>query len=177
MRGLAYVHAMLQWNQTAYPNGLPNIAAIVKGKEVYDPRTLETAWSDNSALCILDYVMADFGLNATLDEIDLDSFTAAANICDEVVDTIDGTEKRYTCNGVVDLGAAPTDILQNMLTSCAGLLTYTSGKWRLKVGAYTAPVYTLEPMHARDTIMFKPHRSRQKSTPTSSRKSAGKLSN
>lgn len=161
LRGLAYIHAQLRFDEKAYASGLPNISALVKGRKIYDPRTEETEWSDNAALCILDYVLSDFGLNASLDEIDLNSFIAAANICDEEVDTIDATEKRYTCNGVVDLAAKPRDILEDMLSSCAGLLTYTGGKWRLKVGAYTAPMYTLEPHHAREAVMLKPHRSRR----------------
>ncbi len=161
LRGLAYIHAQLRFDEKAYASGLPNVSALVKGRKIYDPRTEETEWSDNAALCILDYVLSDFGLNASLDEIDLNSFIAAANICDEEVDTIDATEKRYTCNGVVDLAAKPRDILEDMLSSCAGLLTYTGGKWRLKVGAYTAPMYTLEPHHAREAVMLKPHRSRR----------------
>ncbi|MCB9990674.1 MAG: hypothetical protein H6867_04765 [Rhodospirillales bacterium] len=162
LRGLTYIHAQLRYDEKAYAAGLPNISAVVKGRKVYDPRTETTAWSDNAALCILDYVMASFGLGATIDEIDTDSFIAAANICDEDVDTLDSTEKRYTCNGVVDLGSKPRDILEDMLTCCAGFLTYTGGKWRLKVGAYEAPVMTIEPKHARQPLLFMPHRSRRK---------------
>lgn len=161
LRGLAYIHAQLRFDEKAYASGLPNISALIKGRKVYDPRTEETEWSENAALCILDYVTSEFGLNASLDEIDLNSFIAAANICDEEVDTIDGTESRYTCNGVVDLSAKPRDVLEDMLSSCAGFLTYTGGKWRLKVGAYNAPMYTLEPQHAREAVMLKPHRSRR----------------
>ncbi|QQG36816.1 MAG: hypothetical protein HYS17_03330 [Micavibrio aeruginosavorus] len=160
LRGLTYVHAMLRFDEKAYASGLPNISAVVKGREVYDPRTEETAWSENAALCILDYLLSSFGLNASLDEIDLNSFISAANICDETVDTLDGEEKRYTCNGVVDLASKPNDILEDMLTSCAGFLAYTGGKWRLKVGAFDAPVLTIEPKHARDALLLKPHRSR-----------------
>lgn len=160
LRGLTYVHAMLRYDEKAYASGLPNISAVVKGREVYDPRMEASAWSENAALCILDYLLADFGLNASLDEIDLDSFISAANICDETVATLDGTEKRYTCNGVVDLASKPNDILEDMLTSCAGFLAYTGGKWRLKVGAYDMPVLTIEPKHARDSVLLKPHRSR-----------------
>ena len=160
LRGITYIHAMLRFDDKAYASGLPNISAVMKGREVYDPRTEDTAWSNNAALCILDYVMADFGLGAELDEIDVDSFIAAANICDETVDTITGTESRYTCDGVVDTANQPNDILEDMLTSCAGFLTYTGGKWRLKVGAYDTPLLTIEPKHARDALLLKPHRSR-----------------
>jgi len=161
LRGLTYIHAQLRFDEKAYASGLPNISALVKGRKLYDPRTEETEWSENAALCILDYVMAEFGLGASMGEIDLASFIAAANICDEEVDTIDDTESRYTCNGVIDLAAKPRDILEEMLSSCAGFLTYTGGKWRLKVGAYTPPMFTLEPHHARESVMLKPHRSRR----------------
>ena len=160
-RGHTYIHAMLRWSDTAYASGLPNISALVKGKKVYDPRDQTTGWSDNPALCIMDYLMAGFGLGAGLDEIDKDSFIAAANICDETVQTIDGTEKRYTCNGVVDLADNPRTILEDMLSSCAGFLTYTGGKWRIKVGAYVAPMFTVEEKHARQAVMYRPHRSRR----------------
>lgn len=160
LRGLTYIHAMLRYDEKAYASGLPNISAVVKGREVFDPRTEETVWSDNAALCVLDYLLSSFGLNASLDEIDLNSFISAANICDETVDTLDGEEKRYTCNGVVDLASKPNDVLEDMLTSCAGFLAYTGGKWRLKVGAFDAPVLTIEPKHARDALLLKPHRSR-----------------
>ncbi len=44
------------------------------------------AWSDNAALALLDYLVADFGLAASLvDEIDEASFVAAANTSDEEV--------------------------------------------------------------------------------------------
>lgn len=161
LRGLAYIHAMLRWDEKAYAGGLPNISAIVKGRKVYDPRSETTEWSDNPALCIMDYLTADFGLQATLDEIDLDSFIAAANICDEFVDTIESSERRYTCNGVVDLSSTPQSILEDMLTSCAGHLICIGGKWRLRVGAWNPAVHALEPKHARDSVVFRPYRTRR----------------
>ena len=43
-------------------------------------------WSDNLALCVLDYLCNDFGIRAHPDdEVDVATFTAAANICDETV--------------------------------------------------------------------------------------------
>lgn len=161
LRGLAYIHAMLRFDETAYPAGLPNISALVKGRIVYDPRIDQYAWSDNAALCILDYLLSDFGLGATSEEIDMNSFIAAANICDEDVPTLSGTEKRYTCNGVVDLGDSPRDILESMLGSCAGFLVHTGGKWRLRVGAYLQPLRTYDEGFLRDGVVFKPHRSRR----------------
>lgn len=161
LRGLAYIHAQMRYDDIAYASGTPNISAVVKGRKVYDPRTDDEAWSNNAALCILDYLISDFGLAASAEEIDMDSFIAAANICDEEVDTLDGTESRYTCNGVIDLLDSPRDILENMLGSCAGFLVHTGGKWRLQVGAYNPPLKTFDQSFLRDAVVMRPHRSRR----------------
>jgi hypothetical protein len=62
LRGIAYVYVRLQFDQNVFPNGIPNIKAVVKGKKVYDPRDGTTAWSDNWALCVRDYLTASYGL-------------------------------------------------------------------------------------------------------------------
>ncbi len=161
LRNMAYIHTQLRYDDKAYAGGTPNISAIVKGRKVYDPRTTLTAWSDNAALCVLDYLISDIGLGASIEEIDVNSFIAAANICDEIVATLDGTEKRYTCNGVVDLSDSPRDILENMLGSCAGFIVHTSGKWRLQVGAYSPPIKTFDESFLRDGVIMRPHRSKR----------------
>jgi len=86
LQGIAYMYARLQYDQDVYANGLPNISAVVQGKQVFDPRTETTAYSNNAALCVRDYISnSTYGLGATDEEIDDDSFIAAANICDEDV--------------------------------------------------------------------------------------------
>ncbi|MCB9980256.1 MAG: hypothetical protein H6863_03850 [Rhodospirillales bacterium] len=161
LRGLAYIHTMLEYDDKVFASGTPNISAIVKGRKLYDPRTSTTVWSDNAALCILDYLISDFGIGANVDDVDMNSFITGANICDESVATLDGTEPRYTCNGVVDLSDTPRDILENMLSSCAASLVYTGGSWRLHVGAYSPPVKTYDETFLRDAVIMRPHRSRR----------------
>ncbi len=159
--GRAYLHLQLRRDDTAFPGGLPNVSAKVRGRRIYDPRTGTTAWSDNAALVILDYLRATFGLNCSLDEIDLSSFIAAANICDETVDRPGGQEKRYTANGIIDLNQAPVDTVPKLLTSCAGRLTYTAGTWRLYAGAWLPPLAELGEADLRDPVTVRPRRSRR----------------
>ncbi len=161
LRGRAYTHLRLAFDETAFAGGVPNVSAVVRGKRVYDPRTGGTAWSDNAALCLLDYLTGAHGLGTPLDEIDTDSFIAAASICDEPVATLTGTEPRYTANGVVDLGNRPVEILEALLTSCAGRLSFVAGRWRLHVGAWQAPAHALDERHARAPITLRPQRSRR----------------
>lgn len=145
LRNIAYIYANLDYDQDVFANGLPNISCLIQGKKVYDPRSDTTAYSNNAALCIRDYISnSTYGLGATDAEIDDDSFIAAANICDEDVTLLEGgTEKRYTINGVIDTSKQPRQILNDMLTSCGGTIYYSNGKWHLKVGAYVTPTTTI----------------------------------
>ena len=70
--------------------GEPNVTAEVQGLKVWDPRThlndpTVKSWSDNPALCLLDYLLADYGRELALTDIDISSFIAAANSCDTSV--------------------------------------------------------------------------------------------
>lgn len=85
LRGRAYLYARLGFYADRWPTGIPTLKAEVRGRRVYDPRTALTAWSDNPALCIRDYLTAVHGLSAGASEVNDATVIAAANICDEVV--------------------------------------------------------------------------------------------
>lgn len=140
--GIAYIYVRYVYNAGVYANGLPLVTARIKGKKVFDPRTSTTAYSNNAALCIRDYLTSAYGLSD--DEVDDTVFSVAANICDESVSLSgSGTEDRYTLNGVVQSDQAHGQVLQSMITSCAGTLFWGAGKWKLNVGAYNAPTKVL----------------------------------
>ena len=140
--GLSYLYVRYEYDQDVFASGVPTVTAIVRGKKVYDPRTTNTAYSNNAALCIRDFLTSSYGLADTA--IDDVSFAAAANECDENV-TLDGggTEKRYALNGIVQANRSVGDVLGDMVTACAGTLFWGSGYWKLKAGAYSSPVKTL----------------------------------
>jgi hypothetical protein len=157
LRGVAYIYARLYWNSGIWAGGLPNLSVLIKGRKVYDPRTGQTAWSDNPALYIRDYLVSSFGLNCAADELDEDSFIAAAHLCDELVPTGTGTEqKRYTCNGVLSLDDKPIEVMERLLSSCAGTLVYAQGRYKLYPAAYRAPVLSLDRNILRDGVKVRP---------------------
>jgi hypothetical protein len=146
LRGIAYSYTKIKADQSKFPGGFPNIGTVIKGRKVYDPRTSTTAWSDNPALCIRDYLTnATFGLAADASEIDEASFIAAANICDEVI-SLPGstTEKRYTVNGCFDLDASPDTVLEKLCGSMAGWVVFVGGLWICHAGAHQTPTITLD---------------------------------
>ena len=61
----------------------PNLAAIIKGRKVYDQRDTLTDWSDNPALALADFLTSTtYGLGLTMD---WSSVTTVANVCDGLV--------------------------------------------------------------------------------------------
>ena len=108
LRGVAYLYLRFKYSQGAFPDGVPEVTAVIKGKKVYDTRTTTTAWSENPALCIRDYLISDYGLNAPTSEIDDTLVSAAANVCETTRASID----QFTCNGAFTTSSAPVDVAQ-----------------------------------------------------------------
>jgi hypothetical protein len=71
LRGIAYLYVRLTWDAEKYPSGIPNISAVIRGKKVLDPRTGNTAYSANAALCLRDYLTdTSLGMGMTGAEVD-----------------------------------------------------------------------------------------------------------
>ncbi|MFQ2706507.1 phage tail tip protein [Aeromonas caviae] len=137
-QGITWLRLSLKFDPQKFPAGLPNIKVEKFGKEVWDPRDGKWKWSDNVALIILDYYRS--WLNVPDDEIRVNEFIVAANICDELVTRPDGTlEPRYTANLEFDLGEARSKVLEALHMACAGQPTYIGGKHGIIAGAYYGP--------------------------------------
>lgn len=91
-RGIAYIYLRVQWDSTVLPSGLPAVRVVVNAS-VSDPRTATTGYNPGAALAWRDYIAdANLGLGvhgASVAQIDTTTFNAAANLCDEIVDTND----------------------------------------------------------------------------------------
>ena len=99
------------------------------------------AYSNNSALCVLDFLIN--GMKVDIDDLDIASFQAAASTCDDNITIINSsgtstTEKRYTTNGVAFLDEEVISTLEQLLIPCHGSLLEEGGTIRLLVpGAST----------------------------------------
>ena len=141
-RGIAYLYIRLKYDQDVFANGIPLFTAGIRGRKVYDPRTSTTSYSANAALAVRDYLTAPFGLNdSAMDDL---SFAASANVSDEAIPlAVGGTEARYQVNGIINADMSPRQVMERMMTTCAGTLFWGQGAWQLHVAYYTAPVTTL----------------------------------
>jgi hypothetical protein len=164
------------WSQ-----GAPrNIRAVVKGKKVYDPRLDSTQtggsgshrladpttweWSDNPALCLADYLFDDrLGMGAegvTYNDIDWDMVADAADDCDATVTIPGGSEKRFTCNGVLSTGNTYAENVKSILSSMNGMMTWSGGKYRIRACAHEAASYTFTRDDIVGDVQIQPERTR-----------------
>ena len=210
--GCAYVYIEMVFDSEAFGGGVPPLAFVVRGKKVFDPRDSSTAWSENPALCVRDYVTnTTYGLKATSSEVNdttnLGGFQSAANTCDtsgtvatattngstsssvnvtlnaqptntliDVGHVVTGTgisgtvtvtrrlqniitlssaqsigngvtltfsEGAYTANGISNMSASGQSVIEGLLSSCAGKLSYIDGKFVMFAGASVTPDMTI----------------------------------
>lgn len=126
------------------------IRAICDLSPVLDPRTGETGWSDNPALCIRDYLLHPDGFRRLkADDIHDPDFIALADLCDEMVTKADGTEeKRYRLWGLYSLRDEPKTVLARMCATCDAELYETSdGKVGIRGGKWEEPTVIIGPEH------------------------------
>lgn len=97
--GVAYMYSRFRAGHFSsnkldrYFSGEPMMRYHVKGRLVWDPRDVAQSssdastwlWSDNPALCLLDYLTQPYGRNLDYAQLDVESFKTAADSCDILV--------------------------------------------------------------------------------------------
>jgi hypothetical protein len=148
--GVSYVYVQMVFDTEAFGGGMPSLSFNVKGKKCFDPRNNSTAYTVNPALHIRDFLTnTQYGLKAQTVEINdttnAGGFAAAANICEQNVTLADGstTEKRYTANGFSNFSATGAGIIEGLLSSMAGKMSYVNGQFCVFAGASQTPSLTI----------------------------------
>ncbi len=147
-RGCASAYVRLKYDSDRFPNGIPSISFLVKGKnDIYDPRDASTGYTANAALVVADYLSIDEPLGVGAEygtEIDATALIEAANICDEPVDLNAGgdTEARYRIDGSFD-ESTPSQIIEELTGAMAGAVIMQGNRFIIRAGAYRTPTVTL----------------------------------
>lgn len=136
LRGYCYSYIRLDLNEPEFQGGLPSVEVLLRGKKLFDVRTSTTAWSQNNALVIYDYLTSEMcGVPST--DLPTAQFITAANVCDEA----ETFGNKYTFNGTVAADQDQAKVLEQMAQSMAGSLVATT--WDISAGKYIAPVLAL----------------------------------
>lgn len=116
-RGVAYIYVRLEFDRDLFPTGAPNISAVVRGRKVYDTRASASVWSTNAALLAYDYIRdVRLGCRVAAVDIAIDETDAAANACEEIVDTQN-----------VNIGTGSIDTATDIITLTGANLTLSRG--------------------------------------------------
>ena len=136
LNGIAYLGIRLTFNQDVF-SSIPQINAIVNGRKVYDPRTSTTAYSNNPALCLRDYLTNErYGKGLASSLIDDDSISDAADACDTLNETYTGSGtniKRFTSNLVLNTGNTIFTNVKILLAAMQGMMPYQNGTYRIVI--------------------------------------------
>lgn len=139
LRGLSYLALRFKWNQDAF-TGIPKVQAKIKGKKVvaYNSSLVaqSSAYSTNPAWCLLDYLTNErYGKGLSINEIDLQSFYDASQVCETQVTPYSGSGNIniFDTNAVIDTSKKLLENVRELLKGCRGYLPYTQGKYNLVI--------------------------------------------
>jgi hypothetical protein len=145
LKGVAYLAMRFKYDQDAF-SGIPEVRAVVKGRKVFDPRTTITAWSDNPALCLRDYLTnTRYGKGIPISAIDDSAFSQAANDCDLLVTPYNGGAdiELFKFDSIVDTSENLFTNVKKILTSMRGILPYSNGQYSLLIDKDEVANFTL----------------------------------
>lgn len=155
--GIAYIFVGVGYEPSQFP-GAPEIKITVNGKnDIYDPRTGLKGFTTNWALQVAD-VLTDpvYGVGDVVNQAQL---IAAANVCDELVTTSQGSETRYAQSIHYDTSVAPGEVLAMMMPSGAGRLSYIAGEWWIWPAYWQGVTFNQDKSALIDAPQWNPKRS------------------
>lgn len=157
--GITYAYHKYEVNPDIFPNGVQDVKFLVAGIKCYDPRKDSSVggngdhraddqstweWTENPVL--INLYWKRFGGDEVLpiEMFDLANLAYEANLCDEVISFEDKngdthTEKRWTCNGVIDLSQGQRIVEDELLKSCGGRWVEAGGKYWILTATYRGP--------------------------------------
>lgn len=134
-----------------FPNGInTSYRVVLRGARVRSPITGLTAWSDNAAAVVQDYMTHADGMRLPLSlfatpQADAAWKDAFLRSTEDVALAAGGSEDRYRLWGSYRLDERPAEVLGRMLACCDGRLFPTSdGGLALDVGAWAEPSVVID---------------------------------
>lgn len=166
LRDTAYLYVRLEYDPDQFPNGIPNISAVVRGKKLYDPRQDSTSahydasvgvdthrvndsstwtWNQNPALAVRDYLVdSKYGLGEDAALINSSALVSAADYCDIELDSNTDPIPQLQINGIVDTANSRKENIDSMLSSMGGMLVYSGGAYFIRAAQYVSPTITID---------------------------------
>jgi hypothetical protein len=141
--GCAYVYLKVVYHSVTTPS-LPEIKFTVNGKnDIYDPRTNTKGYTQNWALIVADAITdPNWGLGDN--SVNQAQLIAAANVCDEQIETSQGFESNYSMSIHYDTSTSPGDALNMMMPAGKGRLSRIGGEWYIWPGYFQSSSFSFD---------------------------------
>lgn len=129
-----YTFFQFKYSQVAW-KGVPDFFCLLKGRKLYDPRDLSTAWSRNPALVWYDFMTnSRYGMGIPSSMIDGTSVGTVATWCDD---------NSFYFDGCVQDRKTFLDTIGDVLSNFRAYVVYTDGKYYLRSYADDASAMSL----------------------------------
>lgn len=144
MKNTCYLVIKLVWDRDLF-RGVPVRQVELKGAKCYNFITTVTEWTDNPVFCLYDFfINQHYGIGISSAQIDIPSWTTAANYCDH---------KDFKINLLIDRNDNSWAIIETILSHFRGSINYWDGKYYLNYAdtldaTYKElPIMTIEDKH------------------------------
>lgn len=151
--GIALAVVDLIYDPDVFPQGRPNITAVMRGAKCLDPRTGTTAWTENPALHAYHYARWEPGWNLLAADIRTADVSAAANACDVstafTLRDVGGatsavTLPRFRSGMTISAAADHEQAMSELVAAMAGRHGWSGGVWRMRAGTLGSTVATVD---------------------------------
>lgn len=150
--GIALAVVDVYYSPDVFPQGRPNITAVMRGAKCYDPRTTLTVWTENPALHALHYATWAHGWALQPADYRAADIVAAANVCDVSTvftlrasggGTSTATLPRYRSGITIAANADHAETMDAIMVAMAGQHGWAGGVWRMRAGTMATPVASI----------------------------------
>ena len=148
--GVPYLICEFDYNEKAFPSGVPAVSAVIRGAKLFDPRSPGSApaWSENPALMqrhILTH--PNFGKRTSIRADEDARIAIVAAACDVVqgytVAGVTTAQALYKAALVLPYGAVPRGALDDLASAMAGRWAHVQGQFFCRAGVYSSSIQTL----------------------------------
>jgi hypothetical protein len=164
--GQAYAIVQCEYDTDAFPSGEPQLTFVLEGAAIYDDRkdgskpdrtgdhrlddVSTWEYTTNTALITAQFLRGFYvndqlivGVQAEERDLPDSMLTSAYNICDEVVDTLEGSAPRYQAGRMITSTEEAADALTDFQIAMDGRIYDRGGQITIMPGATRTPVMDL----------------------------------
>jgi hypothetical protein len=150
--GVAVAVVDLIFDTDVYPQGRPNITAVMRGARCLDPRTATTAWTENPALLALRYATWPTGWALQVADVHTADVISAANASDASTTftlrksdgtTTTATLPRHRAGIVISDDADHAQSMAEIVEAMGGQTAVAGGVLRMRAAEMRASVATI----------------------------------